>query len=70
MAQANDIHEEPDVEIISKGKKLTFECDNCGCKFKVSKKFTKYKQTGMNEYNYAFKCPECGQECYYYGHED
>jgi len=37
---------------------------------KELQEFAKYKQTGMNEYNYAFNCPECGQECYYYGHED
>lgn len=66
MAQANDIPEEPDVEILKKGKKLIFICDTCECQFKVSKKFAKYKQTGMNEYNYAFNCPECGEECYYY----
>lgn len=66
MAQANDIHEEPDVEILQKGKKLVFICNTCECQFQVSKKFAKYKQTGMNEYNYAFNCPECGEECYYY----
>lgn len=62
-----DSGEKPDVEIVSKSKKLKFTCDECGCVFKVSKKFTEHKQTGMNEYNYVYNCPECGEECYYYG---
>ena len=61
-----DSSEKPDVEILSPGKKLTFVCNLCECQFQVSKKFTKQKQTGMNEYNYVYNCPECGEECYYY----
>ena len=63
-------YESKNKEILKKlpeGKKLHFTCDECGCVFKVSKKFTEYKQTGMNEYHYVYNCPECGKECYYYG---
>ena len=61
-----DYKSNTDVEIVKPGKKLHFICDTCECEFKVSKKYCTNKQTGLNEYNLAYNCPECGTECFYY----
>ena len=51
------------VEVLKSSRKITFVCTNCGCHFRVPVYLAPECQTGMNEYMYSYKCPECGDEC-------
>ena len=57
-----------DVVITKHGNKLNFICDVCSCEFSVSAKFCERVQMhkDTDDFNFVYKCPECGSECKYY----
>lgn len=54
------------MKVLRSGKDLYVHECNCGCVFAYSKNETEYVQTGIQEYEYAIKCPECGAENFVY----
>ncbi len=54
------------MKVLRSGANLYAQKCNCGCIFAYSKNETKYVQTGIQEYEYAIKCPECGVENFVY----
>jgi hypothetical protein len=57
-----------EVDIMKPAIKLKFVCSRCGTEFNAPKYKCESYQTGMNEFEYTFSCPECHDRCY--SHEE
>lgn len=51
------------MQILRSGKNnYVHECTECGCIFAYGKLETEPVQTGIQEYKYSIKCPECNKK--------
>ena len=47
------------IKVIEHGRSRQSICYNCGCIFTFEKEDAKLDQTGINDYEYFVKCPDC-----------
>lgn len=53
--------------IIPEERQIVFDCDHCGCEFRVTVKECERTQSGYNETALKHDCPCCDRSLYFYG---
>ena len=51
--------------IIPEERQIVFDCDHCGCEFRVTEEECRRVQSGMNETSLEYECPCCGKKLWY-----
>lgn len=50
------------ITVIKHGKRKFMYCKECGCEFTYEKEDIMSIQSGINEWEYSVKCPDCGNK--------
>ena len=64
-----ELMEDNGVEIIKPATVLKYECDHCGCVFRIKQYLCDWTELYPKIFDYTAKCPECKRVCTNYDDE-